>query len=944
MSDMNQNHASERPSPQGGERRQEPRRKPRKRRRRPIVLTIIIRIFQLIGTLLLIGIVTGCFMVCYAAVYVRTAVMPKTYLDLSSYSMNENSVIYYQDKQTGELVELQTLVGSENRELVEYKDIPEDLINAFIAIEDKRFRSHHGVDWRRTGAGLLRMFTGGNIQGGSTITQQLIKNVTEYDDVTVTRKILEIFTALELEKNYGKEELLTFYLNKIYLGNGCSGVQAASQYYFGKNVSDLTLAECASLAGITNNPSLYAPYGMVDVVRYQCKECKLYSLTKDDVCEYCGAKHSYDNGSVWTNRDFNKSRQERILKEMAKEDISPDGAYITEAERDAAIAQPLVFRRDVQGSQDDPDHLEDKAPSTVYPWYVEAAITESIDTLREHTQLSEEMCRQRVFSGGLSIIVAYDPDVQAAVDAIYNDRANLDQVSSRTGQRLMSAITVVDNSTGYVVAMGSTQEKTVNRGWNTPVDTKRQPGSSIKPLSVYSPGLEMGLISPATVVDDNPFQLNGGIWPTNAPAGYRGLTTILDAVTRSVNTVAVRVLDQVTPQTSYEYMTQRYGITSLEPYLVTSTGQIKSDIDRSPLAMGGLTRGVSTYEMAAAFATFPRNGAFTKATTVLEIRDANKTVIVDNRPKTEYVIKNTTAYYINSMLTNAVAAGTGTGARISGQTVAGKTGTTNDWYDLWFCGYTSYYTAAVWTGYPNSEVINRTGYNPSVPLWQKVMAILHEEKENKAFDVPDTLNTYSICRDCGKRSTPDCELDVRGSRVQSFRLFAADAPQGYCECHAPVDICLDSPILDANSNPTDRYHLAGEFCPEDRVKTVYMVNYERELASASVHVGDANALLSYYEAIPEHLRYCYVHTSVPEPSPPVPTDDPPVQPSDWTFETPEPSEDQPITPPSMDPWPSMDPVPSFDPLPSFEPSPPIETPNDDPFVPVGDWGDMWGTG
>ncbi|MDE6281417.1 MAG: transglycosylase domain-containing protein, partial [Oscillospiraceae bacterium] len=421
------------------------------------MLTIIIRLFQLIGTLLLIGVITGCFMVCYAVVYVKTVVMPQTYLRLEDYAMNENSVIYYQDKSTGMLVELQTLSGEENRELIEYDQIPEDLINAIIAVEDKRFPTHNGVDWRRTASGLLRMFTGGNIQGGSTITQQSIKNATGRNDVTVNRKILEIFSALELENNYTKKDIITFYLNYIYLGNRCYGVQAASKYYFGKDVWDLSLAECASLAGITNNPSLYAPYGVVDVVRYQCQnpECKLYSLTKDDVCEYCGAEHSYDNGSVWTNREFNKARQETILKLMADPEISPDGAYITEAERDAAIAQPLVFKRDLQAVPDDDDanDADTKTSSALYSWYVEEVITEAIEALVEETGMSPAMCEQRVLNGGLSIICAYDPEAQSAVDTVFNDRSNLDQVSSKTGQRLMSAISVVDNSTGYVVAL-----------------------------------------------------------------------------------------------------------------------------------------------------------------------------------------------------------------------------------------------------------------------------------------------------------------------------------------------------------------------------------------------------------------------------------------------------------------------------------------------------------
>ena len=881
MAEANQNDGAGRREqrPGGDQDAPRPRSKKRRRRRRPIILTILIRIIQLIGTLILIGAVTGSFLICYAAVYVKTAVMPKTYLDLSDISMNENSVIYYADKTTGQWVELQTLVGTENRELIEYKDIPEDLIHAIIAIEDKRFWNHQGVDWRGTAAGLSKLFTGGNIRGGSTITQQLIKNTTERDDVTVNRKILEIFTALELEKNYKKEDILTMYLNYIYLGNGCYGVQAAAQYYFGKDVWDLSLAECASLAGITNNPSLYAPRGEVDVLVYQCKECKKTSTTKDDACWNCGAENSYDNGSVWTNREYNKARQELILREMAKEDEARDGkAYITEAERDAAIAQPLTLKWDVTNT--DPDDPEAPAPakkSAQYSWYVEAVIDEAVEALMEETQLNERICTNRVFSGGLKIYVAYDPAIQAAVDTVYNNRENLDQVSSRTGQRLASAITVVDNSTGYVVAMGNTMEKTVDRGFNASVDAVRQPGSSIKPLAVYSPAIEMKLITPASVFDDNPFSLSGKVWPTNAPAVYKGLTTVLDAITRSVNTVAVRILDEVTPQKSYEFMTERYGITTLVPYRETSTGQIQSDIDRSPLALGGLTRGVTTFEMAAAYATFPRNGVYAKPVTVLEIRDANGRVLKDNRPEPQATISSDTAYYINSMLTNAVNTGTGYNARISGQTVAGKTGTTNDWYDLWFCGYTSYYTASVWTGYPDfNEVINTTGYNPSVTMWQKVMSIVHENLENQPFEVPRSLSSYSVCIDCGKLSTADCESDVRGGRVQSFRLLEGDGPREYCDCHVPVTICLDSPMLDANGNPTGSYHLAGEFCPEESVKTVTMVNHTRELARDGLVIGDAYALADIFDKLGD-LKSCYVHTTEQDPESsdnPEPSDDP----------------------------------------------------------------------
>lgn len=944
MPDTYQNRPPQRREPQpGGEgQRQAPRAKAR-RRKRPIWLTIIVRFFQTIGTLLLVGVITGCFMACFAVIYVKTAVMPNTGLDLSAYTMMENSVIYYEDKNTGQLVELQTLKGKENRELVTYDQIPEDLINAYVAIEDKRFWNHQGVDWRRTGSGLLRMFTGGNIQGGSTIDQQLIKNLTGRNDVTVSRKILEIFTALEMEKNHKKEDILTIYLNWIYLGNGCHGVQAAAKYYFGKNVWELNLAECASLAGITNNPSLYAPQGVVDVVRYQCQnpDCKLYSLTKDEVCEYCGAENSYDSGSVWTNVEFNKARQENILKEMAKPDEARDGkAYITEAERDAAIAQPLVFKWQSQADPEDPDAVESES-SNIYSWYVEAVIREATQALMDETGHDEKTCRTRVFSGGLSIICAYDPEVQAAIDAVYNDPETLSNYVSKKGQKAMSNITIVDNSSGYVVAMGSTAEKTVNRGSIWPVTSRRQPGSSIKPVSVYGPAMEMGFITPASTVDDNPFLLNGQVWPLNVTATYKGLTSVMDAVTNSLNTCALRTVDLITPQASYDFMVNKLGFTTLEPYYVNSLGEVKSDIDRSPMSMGGLTWGVTTHEMAAAYASFPRNGEFVKATTVLEIKDSSGNVIRDNRPEPSWPFSQKTAYYMNSMLTNVVNAGTGYLAKIPGQTVAGKTGTTNSKYDLWFCGYTSYYTGAVWVGFKENEQINDNGsrYGPAMKLWKQVMEPLHEGKENAPFPVPENMSSYSICIDCGKQATEACASDVRGSRAQSFRLFASDVPAERCSCHVPVRICMDSPILNANGEAASgRYHLAGDLCPEESVRTIYMVEYERELATSSVHIGDASALVSWYDAIPEERRYCYVHVDGWEPSPePTESMDPWDIPSGEPTWPPDESE-QPsdiIVPPTQDPGPIVTIEP---PQPTMEPVTPPPAYSEEPYIPVDQWG------
>lgn len=838
-------------TPSGGARSRQTGKK--RKSRRSVGATIAIRFFQLIGTLLLIAVVTGSIMACYAAVYIKNAIIPNATLDLAAYTLNENSVIYYYDDD-GVPVEWVTLVGKENREWVDFEDIPKDLVDAFIAIEDKRFWEHQGVDWYRTVSAFANMFLSmRDTYGASTITQQLVKNMTEYDDVTVSRKIQEIFTALDVEKNYKKEEILEQYLNWIYFGNGCYGVQSAAEFYFNKKVSELTLAECASLAGITNNPSMYAPNAALSVTRYPCAGCGAYSLSADEKCPYCGETH-YGAAQIWTGREYNKHRQQIILGQMADPKISENGPYITQAEYDAAVKEKLIFRWDVQNVEEDEEEEEDV---TIYPWYVDAVISEVVADLKESTGLSTEVVTNMVYSGGLKIYVPYDPDVQADVDQIYNDRENL-PYTSKTGQKMSSAITVVDNATGYVVAIaGDVGGKDVNRAWNNAL-ANQQPGSSIKPLSVYSPALEMGLITPATIVDDNPLELDGKAWPLNAPRGYRGLTTVQSAVERSVNTVAVQVLQRVTPQIAYEFMTQRYGITTLEGGR-WENNQYKSDIDLSPLSMGGLTDGVSTFEMAAAYATFPRNGAHTEATTYLRIEDIDGRLLLNNEPETTYVIKASTAYYVNSVLTAAVTSGTGTKAKISGQVVAGKTGTTNSVYDLWFAGYTPYYTAVVWTGYPYDEYMTQfaQGGNPSVTLWQKVMALVHEGLEKQEFLEPENLVSCNVCKDCGLLATGDCSNDLRGNRVQTFRLVRGDAPTEYCTCHVQVTICTECPILDANGNETGAYHIATAFCPVDSVKEVTMVDYTRTLVNEEVVVTDYYALMSVYDGLED--ANCTVH-------------------------------------------------------------------------------------
>lgn len=657
-------------------------------------------IMMILGTLLLIGAATGAILACYGANYVTTVIMPEVEesmsgLNLMSSSTDLTSAIYYYDDVSASYQVEQILHGAENRVWVSYEDIPENLINATVAIEDKRFWEHGGVDWVRTGSAVLKMFTGGRQEGGSTITQQLIKNVTDERDVTVKRKVMEIFQALEFDSTHTKEETMEWYLNQIYLGKGCYGIYTAAQTYFGKELDELTLTECAALISITNNPSAYNPFN------YPENNLKRRCLVLDQMC---------------------------------------DQGYITEEARDAAKAEQLVlFYGEVE--EEEVTETQDE----YYSWYTETVIVEVAEDLAELYGIDEKSARQMIYSGGLQIYSCLDPNVQAHVDDVYVSGDLLKGHKSNKGQELRSAITVIDNDTGAVVAVaGDVGEKTGNRIWNMATDTLRPPGSSIKPLSVFAPALEMGMITPNSLIEDSSIRLTDGtLYPTSnagkKPTGDQ--VTVNYGLQQSLNTVAVQVLQRVSPQYSFNFLQERFGITSLEEGYTTSTGKYKTDLALAPLACGGLTRGVSVYEMTAAYAVFAREGIYTEPYVYTVVTDSNGEVvlaqdgysisydaagtpIISGYVAGQPVLKESTVSDMDEMLENVVENGTGKSAQIEGVKVAGKTGTTDDDYDRWFAGYTEDYTAAVWTGYENSESINYDG-NPSTVLWQKVMAGIH---------------------------------------------------------------------------------------------------------------------------------------------------------------------------------------------------------------------------
>ena len=612
------------------------------------------------------------------------------------------------------------------------------------------------------------------------------------------------------------------------------------------------------------------------------------------------------------------------------------------------MAEELVFTTSV----------DEKEPDTIYNWYDEQLITDVMNDLMEQYGYSSLVASDMVYSGGLRIYACVDQNVQSIVESVYSDRSNLD-LTSNSGQEIQSAIVIVDPEGNIVGLAGALGDKTTNRGWNYASHSRRQPGSSIKPLSVYAPALEAGLITPASVFDDYPVQVLGGsAWPLNNPQTYRGLVTVADALRVSSNPAAVRVLQMLGFENSFNFMQDNFHI-DLEEGLEVN-GEIKNDLGSSQLALGGLTNGVRVIDMATAYSVFPRDGLYIESRTYTQVtriaEDGTEEVILDNTNREpEAVLSSETTYYINDMLKDVVTGGngaTGTAAQISGMTVAGKTGSTNSNTDRWFVGYTPYYTAAVWVGYDTPERIYASG-NPAVTMWEKVMSQVHEGLENKDFTQPDGLVTVQICRDSGLRASEACLNDPRGSRVQSMTLFADDVPAETCAMHVSVEVCTASPVLDSSGTAIEGlYHLAGEFCPreadeslgitEGTVQTIGILDYTRELVGG-VSSPDGNYFKSFLDA----QGTCDVHTTAPEPVEPAgydpnsfditdpstwpPVNDPryenfdPENPATWP--TPEPEE----TPGAETPGTGETTTPDTTPAPSPTPA---ETPGSEPFIPA----------
>ncbi|MBE7035732.1 MAG: PBP1A family penicillin-binding protein [Ruminococcaceae bacterium] len=643
-----------------------------------------------------------------------------TDLIAQEYSLDFTSVVYYTNE-SGQAVELERLYAEQNRVWVDIENTPEMLKKAFIAIEDERFLSHKGVDWKRTlGATMGYIFKGNSSYGGSTITQQLIKNITGDDERSAIRKIQEIVRALNLEKKMSKDEIIEMYMNTIYLGQGCHGVQTAANIYYSKDVSELDLAECASIAGITQYPSKYDPL---------------------------------------INFEEHKKKQELVLGKML------ELGFISQEEHDAAVAEELKL---VKGTV----KVE---KSSIQSYYVDKVIEDVMHDLMTQNKMSESAATKAIFKGGLKIYANVDPKVQEAMETVFENDNNF---PGAAGSKPQSSMVVIDPYTGQVKGIvGGRGEKTGNRVLNR-TTTLRQPGSSIKPLAVYAPAIEYGLITPGTLVDDLPLTIRN--WsPKNADNSFLGPITARVALEKSRNIPAVRILDELTVDRSYDFMTNNLGFTTLVSSEKRADNQTYSDKYLSSLGLGGLTDGVSVMEMTAAYATFVNGGIYTKPTTYSKVVDANGKVILENKPETKYAMSETTAYTMAQMLSGVVNYGTGTGARLAnGVFAGGKTGTTDKDTNRWFAGFTPNYVGVVWFGYDTPKPMTGLG-NPCLSAWKKVMDSIHQGITVKELTPPQNMVSRTICQVSGKIAGEDCAGSVRTEYFKS-----GTQPGTLCRSHA----------------------------------------------------------------------------------------------------------------------------------------------------------------
>lgn len=638
--------------------------------------------------------------------------------NIKNYELNMTSIIYVKDDEDN-WVEYQRIHGTENRIWVDINEIPKQLIDAFIAIEDERFYQHNGIDWKRTTAAFVNYLPFVDIyssnQGGSTITQQLIKNITSDNDKSAMRKVREIVRAFLIERMIDKTTILEAYLNTISLGNGICGVQVASNYYFNKDVKDLTLAECASLAAITKNPSAYNP------------------LTKPE---------------------GNKERRNDVLYKMH------ELKKITDEQYNESLSQDVVVDRSQQQDLEIP----------INNYFVDTLINDVVEDMSVKYNCTPETASTMLYNGGYRIYATVDPEVQEAMETVYNNQEKyFPQKSSKDKSvHVQSSMTILDYSGHIKGIVGGAGEKTVNRGLNRAVDSPRQPGSTMKPIGVYAQAIDSGAIKFSTVIEDKPLDnyQNGKKGPREWYGDYAGNMTVATAIERSANTIPCWILrDNIGIQNSFDFLTQKLKFKSLG----------EGDLNLSSLALGGCEYGITTTESAAAYAIFGNGGKFYEPTTYTKVLDINDHIVLETETIGEQVIKESTATIMNRLLQNVVYGAQGTGGGIGGyggMRAYAKTGTSSESKDLWMVAGTPYYIGSVWYGFDQPENVYNAG--AAARVWRDVMRTVHANLEHKDFEYSDNVHAATFCSDSGLLAGESCENQGRG-------YYASGTIPGVCD-------------------------------------------------------------------------------------------------------------------------------------------------------------------
>lgn len=738
------------------------------------------------------------------------------------------------DQNNKEVTTLST--ANSNRIYVEYKDIPQNMINAFVAIEDERFWEHNGIDAK----GILRAFFVGiknrNFsEGASTITQQLIKNQifnvglneSTFLD-SLKRKIQEQYLAIELEKQIDKKDILELYLNAIYLGQGANGIQTAAETYFGKeDLNDLTLSECAVIAAITQSPTLYDPavYPENNQTRKNTVLQKMLDQQMITQAEYDDAmsddvyaRISLEKKDKNTNKSYNSYYIDTVIKTLTAQLVDELGYTDTQAYNaiysgglSIYINQDATLQKICDSEINNPDN---------YPATTSVALNYAL-TLSDpkngdlHNYSSNDLInyyKEKTENPKYNLIYSSEDTARSAADEFKTamiEKTGYKELAETFSTTIQpqSSFVLIDQSTGYVKAIcGGRGTKDGNLTLNRATDSKRQPGSTFKVLSTYVPALDTAGMTLATSFMDEATNYSNGTPIKNWYSGYRGQQTIRTAIKDSMNIITVKCFQEVTPQVGYDYLCNM-GITTLKNGETSVNGIAENDINES-MCLGGLTEGVTNLELTGAYASIANKGTYIEPTFYTKVLDHDGNVLIDNTPETKQVMKETTAWLINNAMQDVVTSGTGTAARLSsGMVVAGKTGTTSSNYDYWFCGSTPYYTASIWMGYDSNTDFSNS--NTHKVIWRKIMdEIVETEKEDTSasFEKPSDIVTAKVCSTSGL-------LPAEGQcKSVITEYFSKDTvPTKTCDLHQTITLCDESHYKATKECPhTTTYHYTAD--------------------------------------------------------------------------------------------------------------------------------------